>query len=145
MKFSYFWWFDFFHFLEAQKIAKIKFSKNAKFSIFSSRFYQIRSCFCNFSRFLSPKSLSCIKILILCFRYRYAGEEFIQSFTFWTCQLPCSRVQKRYFFIFFPSKSLSSIKILISFFRSQTGWRDHPLAKVCFRVVMANDFEWYDI
>ena len=59
MKFSHFWWFDFFDFLEAQK------SKNAKFSTFSPKFHQFCSFFCYFSRFLSPKSISFIKILLL--------------------------------------------------------------------------------
>ena len=51
MKFSHFWWFDFFHFLEAQKIAKITFSKNANFAIFSIKFHQIRSFFVIFDVF----------------------------------------------------------------------------------------------
>ena len=38
MNFFHFWWFDFFHFLEAQKILKIAFPKNAIFTFFSPKF-----------------------------------------------------------------------------------------------------------
>ena len=51
MNFSHFWWFDFFHFLEAQKIAKITFSKNANFRTFYFKFHQFCSNFAIFRIF----------------------------------------------------------------------------------------------
>ena len=51
IRFSHFWWFDFLHFLEAQKIVKIAFPKNAIFAICFFQFHQIRSFFIIFHVF----------------------------------------------------------------------------------------------
>ena len=64
IRFLHFWWFDFFHFLAA----KNHIFKKMQFCNIFLPISSILLIFCYFLRFLSPKSISFIKILIFGFR-----------------------------------------------------------------------------